>query len=369
MKKRILEILPFYSLDDAMDYLDKEGDLLPLHHVWCYDQFKKNGYEVRFIKRKTSGFLGKVGKLMDIENLQQQLKTLRKNKNYDIIFDPFMQFTFLIAIFKILGIFKKPVIAIAQRAYAVNKKNPFKRARQYLVRYIYFKGIDKIIFINKSIYIESKKYRIQGNTDYLRSWGVDHDFFENYNKKQIEPPKLDFIYSTGGSARDYNTLLKAIKNIKFDLRITARPNFESELKTEIPSNVHVDSSIPPGLTSTGQLREEYFNCLAVAIPLEETPFFSPFGSTVVFEAMAAGKAIIATDNKAYPFNIEKEGIGILVDYYDTEGWEKAINYLISNPEKAKEMGIRGQNLSRKVYNYLAFSSEIIMHTDAFFTKI
>ena len=364
MKKRILEILPFYSLDEAIAYLDEDGNLLPLHHVWCYDQFKNKDFDVKFIQYETSGFLGKLGKLINIWNLQQQLKTLRKAKEYDIIFDPFMQFTFLIAIFKILGLFRKPMIAIAQRAYIVNKKNPLKRARQFLVRYIYFKGIDKIIFINKSIYIESKKYRIQGNTDYLRSWGVDHDFFENYNKEQVEPPQLDFIYSTGGSGRDYNTLIKAFENINFDLRITARPNFKDELKTAIPSNVYVDSSIIPGLTSTGQLRKEYYNCLAVVIPLEETAFFSPFGSTVVFEAMAAGKAIIATNNKAYPFDIEKEGIGILIDYYDVKAWEKAVNYLIDNPEKAKAMGRKGQELSRERYNYIIFSEEIIKQANA-----
>ena len=341
--KRVLEILPFYSLDEAMEYLDKGGNLLPLHHVWCYDQFKKAGYEVQFIPHKPSGFLGKLGKIIKIDTLQQQIKTLQRAKDYDVIFDPFMQFTFLIALFKIFGLFKKPAIAIAQRAYVVNKKNPLKRFKQYLIRYVYFKGLDKIIFINKTLADESKKYKVEGNTDYLRGWGVDHDFFERYNKEQQALPKLDYIYATGGAARDYNTLIETFKNLNFDLRITARPNFTRELNTEIPANVHVDSSITPGLTSTGKLRGEYYNSLAVALPIKRDHSFAPFGSTVFFEAMAAGKPIIATDNKAFAFNIEKAGIGILVDYYDRHGWEKAINYLIDNPERAKEMGRKGSN--------------------------
>jgi len=362
--KRVLEIVPFYSLDEAMEYLNNGGDLLPLHHVWCYDQFKKTGYEVQFIPHRPSGLLGKLGKLIKIETLQQQIKTLQKAKDYDVIFDPFMQFTFLIAFLKMIGLFNKPVIAIAQRAYVVNKKNPFKRLKQYLIRYIYFKGLDKIIFINKTLAEESKKYKVQGNTDYLRGWGADHDFFERYNKEQQDPPKLDFIYATGGAARDYNTLIEAFKNLDFDLHITARPNFVSELNTVIPPNVHVDSSITPGLTSTGKLRGEYYNSLAVALPIEEAPSFAPFGSTVFFESMAAGKAIIATNNRAFAFDIEEAGVGILVDYYDREGWEKAINFLIDNPEKAKEMGRKGQQLSRERYNYIAFSEEIIKHSNA-----
>ena len=364
--KRLLEVLPFYSLDEALEYLKNDGELLPLHHVWCYDQLKKEGYEVHFIPNNPSGFLGRLGRLMNINNLQQQLTILKRAKEFDLIFDPFMQFTFLIAVLKILGIFKKPVIAIAQRAYSVNKKNRLKRLRQYLIRYVYFKGLNKIVFINKQLAEESAKYKIAGKTTYLKSWGVDHDFFERYNNRQELPPKLDYIYSTGGASRDYNSLLKAFGNIEFDLRITARPNFASELKTEIPSNVYVDSSITPGLTSTGQLRGEYYNCLAVALPLVEGFSFAPFGSTVCFEGMAAGKAIIATNNKAYSFDIEKEGIGLLVDYYDIQGWEKAINYLIDNPEIAEEMGRKGQKLSREIYNYIAFSNEIIVHTNELF---
>jgi hypothetical protein len=45
------------------------------------------------------------------------------------------------------------------------------------------------------------------------------------------------------------------------------------------------------------------------------------------------------------------------------GWEKAINFLVNNPERAKEMGKKGQQLSRETYNYTAFSSEILAHAD------
>lgn len=85
--------------------------------------------------------------------------------------------------------------------------------------------------------------------------------------------------------------------------------------------------------------------------------------------MAVRKAIIATDNKASVWNIEGAGIGILVDYYDREGWEKPINYLINNPEKAKDMGRKRQKLSRKRYNYFIFSGEIYKASECFTNEI
>ena len=83
----------------------------------------------------------------------------------------------------------------------------------------------------------------------------------------------------------------------------------------------------------------------MALPIRPHPyFFCPYGNTVLFEAMACGKPVIATDNKAFPFNIEEEGVGILVDYKDVGGWQRAIQFLKNNPDKAHEMGQRGLEL-------------------------
>lgn len=359
--ERILEILNFYSLNKAISYMKEGGDLLPLHHIWCFDYLQDHGYKVLFIEPTKKGFLGKIGERLHINNLQQQITAIKRSKEYDIIFDPFMQFTFIIAILKLLGLFKKPIIAIAQRSYIINKKNPIKRARQYLVRYILFKGIDKVIFINKPVADESDKYPIKGNTDYLRSWGVETEFFQSFAKSQPAPTE-DYIYSTGGSARDFDTLVKAFHDIDFKLRITARNDLFKKLKYEITPNIVIDNSIPPSLTSTGQLRKEYYNALAVAIPIERhSYFFSPYGNTVLFEAWASGRPVIATDNKAFPFNIEKEKVGFLIEYEDVEGWKQAINYLIEHPEEAREMGERGLHLCKTRYEYSLFSKEVLDH--------
>ena len=168
-----------------------------------------------------------------------------------MIFDPFMQFTFLIALLKVLRLFNKPLITIAQRAYIVNKKNPLKRLKQWLDRYVYFRGTDKIIFINKTLFDRSNECSIKGNTDFLRSWGVDNEFFGRFVNEQKECPSEDYIYATGGSERDFDTLIKAFDGLDFNLRITSRYDFSSELQCKVPHNVVIDNSITPGLTSTG----------------------------------------------------------------------------------------------------------------------
>ena len=74
------------------------------------------------------------------------------------------------------------------------------------------------------------------------------------------------------------------------------------------------------------------------------------GLTTVVEALALGIPIICSRNPQMPMDIEDEGCGLLIDYGDVEGWERAIRFIAENPEEAKRMGERGRKLAEKVYN-------------------
>ena len=109
-----------------------------------------------------------------------------------------------------------------------------------------------------------------------------------------------------------NTLIETFKNLNFDYASLRALILRANRRTEIPANVHEDSSITPGRTSTGKLHNEYYKDLAEALTMMKDHAFAPFSSIWFFEAIAAGKVIIETDNKAFVFNIEQSGIGILV---------------------------------------------------------
>ena len=80
------------------------------------------------------------------------------------------------------------------------------------------------------------------------------------------------------------------------------------------------------------------------------------------EAMAMGKPILSTFNPAHPIDIEKEKMGLTVDYGDVEGWRQALKYLKDNPDEAKEMGARALHICKTRLNYSRFSKEIIIFT-------
>ena len=186
---------------------------------------------------------------------------------------------------------------------------------------------------------------------------ADIDFFSNFIEQQTKPPALDFIFSTGGTGRDFETLIKAFQKIDFNLKITTKR--DEKLNTNIPSNVWIDNTVKPGLHSVGLIRKDYYNSLAVAIALQKTGQLWPVGITVIMEALAMSKPIISTVNDMYPFDLEKEKVGFYVDYYDVNGWIDRVTYLANNPNDAREMGERGRYLCEKKYNYNIFSHGVI----------
>ncbi len=353
---KVAEIIRFYSLDEIMDFIEKGGEY-PLHHVWCYDQLKENGIITESIEYNNKSRWNRIGAKMQIFNLQQQINLFRRSKEFDLIYAPFVADVFLLAILKRLGIFKKPILALGLDTHIPYKNHPIKKLRQKLIRSVYKNGIDSLLFFNESIYKTSREYGPLSKNDSFAEWGVDLDFFSNYIDRQTQPPTLDFIYSTGGTGRDFKTLIKAFNDIEFDLKITTKR--DEGLNNNITPNIIIDNSVKPGLHSVGLIRKEYYNSLAVAISLQKTGQLWPVGITVIMEALAMAKPIISTVNDMYPFDLEKEKIGFYVDYYDVEGWKDRVNYLIDNPDIAKEMGERGRYLCEKKYNYKLFSREVV----------
>lgn len=356
----------FYPVNKQLEYIKNGGTDLAPHHFWGYDELEKSNHQVEILEFQEDSLLGRIGKKLHIPNLPQQIKCLSHSADYDMIFAPWMNFTFVLATLKILGLFRKPILVVAGSAYLVTGNNWLKRLKNKIVRYVYMKGIDKIIFVNKSVYEAAAWEDIQGNTDYLRAWGVDVNFFKSFSEAQPEPPRADYLCSISGSRRDFGVLIKALKNVDFPLEIVSNGpgTIAPEVVNSLPSNVRIDDSILPGMTSTAALRKIVYHSKAVAIPMFTCPHGEANGDKVMMEALAMGKPVIITKDRFLPFDVEEEGVGIKVEVGDVAGWERAINYLLENPEETEAMGRRALKLVEERYNYRLFTEEIIDRIEA-----
>ena len=74
----------------------------------------------------------------------------------------------------------------------------------------------------------------------------------------------------------------------------------------------------------------------VVICCQDFPY--TVGLTTLVEAFALGLPVVCTRNPKFEMDIEKEGVGIYVDYNDVEGWKQAITYTLT-PKKPDRWGI------------------------------
>ena len=74
------------------------------------------------------------------------------------------------------------------------------------------------------------------------------------------------------------------------------------------------------------------------------------GLTTLVEALALGTPVITTRNATFPYDVDKEGVGISVPYYDVDAWEHALRYLLEHPEETKKMGRNARALAERKFN-------------------
>jgi len=102
-------------------------------------------------------------------------------------------------------------------------------------------------------------------------------------------------------------------------------------------------------------REEVIEVLAQAraglVTLHPEPNYIEAYPVKMFEYMAAGIPVIASDFPLWRQILHEIGAGILVDPLDPSSIASAIEWIFRNPEEAKAMGVRGQTAVRELYNW------------------
>ncbi len=91
------------------------------------------------------------------------------------------------------------------------------------------------------------------------------------------------------------------------------------------------------------------------VVLHPEPTYIRSQPTKMYEYMAAGVPVIASDFPYWRLLIENKGCGLLVDPLNPSEIGKAIEYVLKNPERAEKMGQRGR---KAVVESLNWESEI-----------
>lgn len=232
-----------------------------------------------------------------------------------------------------LPVRKPPCVKIDCLWYRSNSS--FRAFMKKAVMRIADKAIDR--------YVVWARHEIRG---YSREFGLPEDKFvfipyhTTLETVHFQVKDDGYIFSGGNFARDYKTLIDAVRGLPVHLLIACtRPEIFKDI--EIPVNVEVK----------GFSHEEYIKKMAACriniVPLASGLLHSG-GQQTFLNSMFMKKPTIVTDPQGGADYIDDNVDGILTQPGDAPALRKAILALCKDPQKARQIG---ENAGRKVQGY------------------
>ncbi len=274
----------------------------------------------------------------------------RKILSYDIVFTSTAFGTFLLWV---LYPFKKPkwVMFDFNLLGIIGDK---KTLKQKIFSFLVSRS-SGIVTISREGAEEIKKAfpKLKDKTQFI-PLGTDTVWFAPQNIQEE-----DLIFSPGRDpGRDYKTFFEAVRDLSVSVIITARP--QKLKKYSLPEKVKTSD-----LTAK-EMVEMYAKAKIVVLPLHiSDEYYNAMGCSTLVEAMAMGKAVIATRSATMESYIRDGENGILVPQNDAIALRNAINELLSDSDKRKRLG---ENVRKFAVEYCEAEKFAKNLTD-FFEKI
>ncbi len=219
-----------------------------------------------------------------------------------------------------------------------------------------------------------RRLGIPAHQVHVIGWPVDERFWAPEPAAQE-----DMILAVGMEARDYATLVRAVRGLAVEVRLAigtfnlqgtgglaeeaAASSFRALRGTRayrsyqawmaavdhdgLPDNVVVHHQVDPV-----ELRALYARARLVVVPLEDVD--CDCGGTSLTEAMAMGRAVVITRTRGQ-FDVLEDGVqGLYVPPGDPGRLRAAIVHLLSHPGEAARMGRAGRALVERRHSLDAY---------------
>ena len=163
------------------------------------------------------------------------------------------------------------------------------------------------------------------------------------------------IVSAGLARRDYRTLVEAVRGLDVPVRIAAGSTWFQEA-------LNVDTrGLPPLIEVKSQdnyrnLRALYATARFVVVPMQDVEHACGFA--VIGEAMAMGKAVIATRTRANSDFVIEGQTGFLVEPGDVVGLRACVERLLDDPDLAERLGANARKLMERSYRLEDFCARM-----------
>lgn len=273
------------------------------------------------------------------------IKVLRKRKDFHMILS-FQQFYGLIlALYcEIFHLKKKNRLFVATFIY---------RPKKGIVGGIYFRFMKKAVqsrYIDKIICFSSTEPKYYENLFSVKpgkftyvSFAVG-DVTPFVGNNRISDEK--FILSAGKSNRDYDFLVDALKNTKYQVRILSDEYFRKDTGNNIKLYHDVFGK---------EYYEMLAKCFCVIVPLADTHISA--GQFVFLQSMMFGKPVIVTESETVGDYIEDRINGFIIDK-EKETLIRTLNELYGSTELYQEISGNGRKIYMRSYSLESMADQI-----------
>jgi len=158
------------------------------------------------------------------------------------------------------------------------------------------------------------------------------------------------ICYVGGISEDRGIVEAVLASARADARLyLAGRYFTSELRARLECLEEWQNVTDLGFLDREGVAGVLARSAAGLVTLHATPKFIHALPVKMFEYMAAGLPVIASDFPEWRDIIEGNGCGLCVDPTNPDAIAGAIRYVLDNPEEARKMGARGRKAAATKY--------------------
>lgn len=315
----------------------KKG-IYPSHHIYGVAEIAKAGYDIKMI------------------NVRRPWKNLWNIlcEKPDIIYIPFLRRRE----YKYLFIAKK-LHVVRAKIMGINHITQIHGTviSKLFTRFV-FSAVDMNFFLSPLNLQESVEEQLmQKNRCLLLNWGPDLDF---YDKHCVISTGEEYV-STGKEYRDYKTLIHAFQNndnlklaiytcsyhVGTDYTSFEGKRYGNNIKFKIVNNDEMSFCELARLSAKSK---------AIVIPILKEHLDYCIGLSSIADSLALGKAIMVTNNRYHPINVEELRCGCLFAPGNVQDWQKLADL---SSDEIVEMGKNALKLGRERFNMNICGKQIV----------
>ncbi|GGH01652.1 glycosyltransferase WbpH [Polaribacter pacificus] len=210
-----------------------------------------------------------------------------------------------------------------------------------------FKKFDFIIAATP--YIRNKVLKINKNCVDVNNYPI----VEEFSGTSVWEDKKDQVCYTGGltEARGIWEMVESLSYLNTTKLALAGRFFELEFEKKVKTNKSWDKVNELGYLNRKEVALVYKNSKAGLVTLHPLINYLDSLPVKMFEYMAAGIPVIASDIKLWKSIIEENECGVCVNPIDTKSIADAIDYVIKNPNESERMGKNGRQAVLEKFNW------------------